>query len=73
MKKRYAKIAQAELNIFLMFCLGKCLTQCLSETKCKSFQGAAISGYKKIRTSLVLNVTLRQLEKRMANEKDVPD
>ena len=51
-----------------MFCLGKCL----SETKCKSFQGAAISGYKKIRTSL-LNVTLSQLKKRMANEKDVRD
>ena len=49
------KVKGMSSDVFFMFCLGKCLTYCLSETKCRSFQGAAVSGYKKIRASIVLN------------------
>ena len=32
-KKKVCKIEQAASNIFFTYCLGKCLTYCLSEAK----------------------------------------
>lgn len=56
-KVKVCKNSTGWVQTLSLFCLGKCLTCCLSETKCGSFQGGAVSGYKKIRASIVLNAS----------------